>query len=125
MQGHLHLRVVLVDGIALLALSCGECQASLKFGEAVRLVEPLSLLGHPQIGQQERHRVRRRNWREPTGTRKGRARQSELPSLFDARMSRPSVEGKEASPVEDRRDLDNVLSETVDDPVVTMDDLSD
>jgi hypothetical protein len=40
-------------------------------------------------------------------------------------MSWPSVESKETSSVEDCRDLDNVISQAIDDPVVTVDDLSD
>lgn len=44
---------------------------------------------------------------------------------FDAWMSSSSVESKQASPVEDGRNLDDVISQAVDDSVVAMNDLAD
>ena len=43
----------------------------------------------------------------------------------DVRISRPPVKSNRASTVKDRRDLDNVVAEAIDDSVVTVDDLAD
>ena len=44
--------------------------------------------------------------------------------MFDARMSSLSVESEQASTMKHGRDLDDVMSQTVDDSVVPVDDLA-